>query len=128
MSRHLHQIVVVTGHPNAVQEARRAAEEIFSSKPLAVCHGCLTTAASLVGPAGPGYVNDFDSFMIHPDGSKLGWPEAEYAAAARAEFMDWLDAYRSRPRLHYVCVQYGGDDGLRAMIQRSSDEPEKEPT
>lgn len=128
MSTHLHQIVVVTGHPDAVQEARRVAEEIFSSKPLAICHGCLNTAVPLVGPIGSGFVNDFDSFMIHPDGSKLGWPEAEYAAAARAEFMDWLDARRDRPHLAYVCVQYGGQYGMKAAIQRSSDQPDKEPT
>lgn len=77
----------------------------------------------------PPIVNDYWTLLVAPEGSKLGWPEADKAAEARDRVIAWL---REQDGLSWVEVHYGSDDnnawiGRHAYDQQHPEERTEEP-
>lgn len=112
MGLQAHRAILVTSwDENALSTARAKAVEVLASAGF----GC----GSMVTPVVYGVVNGYGTFIIVPDGSKLGWPHAIAADNARENFLLWL---RSQDYVDYAYVQYGGcGDGIPANLLASSD-------
>lgn len=67
-------------------------------------------------------LNDIQTFLVIPDGSKEGWAESDDGDKRRSEFRRWLDKQRyedgSSP-LAWVEVQYGDDEGETKVVAHS---------
>lgn len=92
----IHTAIVVTGSswPGGFLELHERTVEIFKD-----------TYVHVTEPTRPG-VNGVVSFLIAPDGSKLGWPERGAADQARAAFWVLLSQH-SALSTHAVQVDYG---------------------
>jgi hypothetical protein len=67
---------------------------------------------SLVGGIIQHVVNGGASFLIAPDGSKEGWEPSDRGAAARTEYIKWLESPQASDLyLDWALILIGGDDG-----------------
>ena len=112
MGLQAHRAILVTSwNENALSTARAKAIEVLASEGFGY--------DAMVTPVVHGIVNGYGTFIIVPDGSKLGWPQAIAADEARESFLLWL---RSQDLVDYAYVQYGGyRDGISAQLLASSD-------
>lgn len=93
-------------------------ENVLGAKAKAMKLGLITTEVT------ESEVNGYTSFMVAPDGSKLGWPNRVQADEARQKFCDWMDEgrdpYISERYVDYVMVNFGGDlDHYEACVERT---------
>jgi len=104
-----HEAIIVTGWNRAhVRLAQRHAKEEFRG-------------AHQVSSIVESQVNGYYSFLIGPDGSKMGWSHDEVGDETRAAFKDWVleqaNEINAKPMyLNLVEVRYGGDDKDEEVI------------
>ena len=78
MSHVIHEIIAVTSYDQRyIHMAHSRARDLFPTKGgvSAIYHSA---------------TNAYYTFVIMPDGSKEGWPEAEEAEKKRVIFIEWL--------------------------------------
>ena len=90
-----HNAIVVTGYGEDIVKAWEAAPEWLRS------------------PLGDVTVNHTRTFLVAPDGSKMGWDTRERGETDRAAFRDTLREIGGS--LEWVEVEYGHDDGHAAI-------------
>ncbi len=66
-------------------------------------------------------MNGYQSFMIAPDGSKIGWPASDAGGLAREA---WVKFAKERDEVDFIHVCYGGDISEYPSIEAHNDEPE----
>lgn len=73
---------------------------------------------TVIGPS-DATVNSYRTFLVCPDGSKLGWQIHDEAEEARNKYIAWLE---EEPEFGWVYVGYGEDyvEGDSAKIESSS--------
>ena len=107
-----HHAIIVTGwNRELVLTVREHAVDIFSGH----CS---------VSPIISSHMNGYESFFIAPDGSKEGWTDSNCADTARDVFVAYLNSQRypdNSSSLSWVCVQYGDDEGLTAIVADSDE-------
>jgi hypothetical protein len=87
-------------------------------------HDKATELGMIVTPVTATPLNGYNSFMVCPDGSKRGWPEAAKGDKQRQAFIDWLENGALRDDgsyLKWAEVQYGDDD-RQTLVTRSNEE------
>lgn len=112
-----HHAIVVTAIEGYIAKAHAKALEIFNAEDI------LGNVVAPVSPILMPAINGYSSFLIAPDGSKLGWDASDRGDRARAEYVAWLDAQAFSDQssmFDWVEVQYGDDEG-RTMIINDSD-------
>lgn len=103
-----HAILVTSWDTKRLAEAHAKADIIFGDS---------------VSPLLKGFVNEYQTFCIAPDGSKEGWTEDEAGDERRDEFIAWLETQHyddNSSWLSWVEVQYGDDD-FNTTVTRDSD-------
>jgi len=64
-------------------------------------------------------LNDFRTFAVCSNGSKSGWSEARDYNSLTGDFVEYLDGLRyedGSPRLEWVFLAYGNDDGGSRIV------------
>jgi hypothetical protein len=107
-----HECIVVSGwDSDRVAKAHAAACGIFNERSM----------GSLVGGLIQHIANGGAAFMISPDGSKEGWESSDRGAAARAEYIQWLESPRASDlHLDWALILIGGDDGEYRVMKSPS--------
>lgn len=82
--------IIVTGAPQDVERAHAKASTIFHNVTSIVDHE----------------VNGGQSFLVPPDGSKIGWPSEKAGTRRRHEFKQWL-RHETFCWLEWLEVRYG---------------------
>jgi hypothetical protein len=96
--------IIVSGDPERVETAHKKACEIFPH---------VTSIASHV-------MNGGCSFLVPPDGSKLGWPDSEQGLSRRHEFKAWLRTEcKGFGWLEWLEVRYGEVEGNPGVVAGS---------
>ncbi len=95
MGEHSHRAIVVTGQDEELQQARY----------MASLHLPELTSPVIVGPA-----NGHSSFMVAPDGHKLGWPSSVAYEMKRLAVINWLNLVSHSMSLTWVYIEYGYDN------------------
>lgn len=76
----------------------------------------------IVSPLMLSEVNGYETFLVAPDGSKLGWETASRHAIARESFVKYLESLvyedGSSP-VKWAYVQYGDDEGVTKVLRDS---------
>jgi len=98
-----HAIVVSFWDIKILQATRRKAKELFKGTPV------------YVTPITPSANNMLRSYLVAPDGSKLGWDDSVKSAKARESFADYLKTYEPYPP-DWALIQYGDDGGDDFMV------------
>jgi|GEM_PF-4923689 len=114
MGRFIHDAVVFSSF---VEEHARRARSHAESLDL--------NPTPVVGPL----MNGWCSFLIPPDGSKVGWGHRDQAAGARDEFEIWLEREMCADRIFcdWVHVTYGEtDEDYTPRIEGGSHESHRE--
>ena len=106
-----HAIVVTTFQPKAAKAARAKAIELFED--------------GLVSETLESVINGYLTFLIAPDGSKLGWARDKQGDESREGFIAWLKGHgdHNSTWFDWVEIQYG-DDEKEALVVSHSDEEE----
>lgn len=82
----------------------------FDDKILKKAHQVASGLMPHVSGIVTGTINSQLSFAVLPDGSKEGWPESDYANAARKALKYWIDCHAYEDgsnRLEYAEVSFG---------------------
>lgn len=120
MGKIRHNAIIVTSHDAELLAGVRAfAQSTLREK----VHGIHNDPGALVTDIGRYSVNSGGSFAILPDGSKEGWGTSDEANDARRMIMDYIDglAYDDgSTSLHYVEVQFAGDNDEETSLVRSA--------
>lgn len=82
-------VIVVTGYDRYIEKANEKARDIFSVPALGY------VSKNLVTPIMWHITNQEGTFMIAPDGSKLGWDLADEFTNRRREYTQWLKKIRT---------------------------------
>ncbi len=106
-----HHAIIVTAYDDYIKNAHAKAIEIFG-------------APRVSGFTDP-VVNDYQTFIVGPDGSKEGWEPSMAGDEKRETFVNWL-----RKQIHsdgssslkWVEVQYGDDEGVTKVVNDSDSE------
>lgn len=104
-TRH-HAIIVTACVPGAVEAARAKALEIFPEY--------------LVGPMVGSRCNEWNTFLVGPDGSSLDWARSDRGVFCRGQFTSWLSDQADDDgdsTLSWVEVFYGDDDGICRIVR-----------
>lgn len=103
MGYHIHRAIVVTSwHQDGLRHAHDLARRVFANSAVQV------TGATPTG------CNGYSSFLIAPDGSKLGWEESGLAEECREEWRGGAaDAKSKGLFFDWVEVAFGGDEPNR---------------
>jgi hypothetical protein len=88
-----HTAIVVTGWNDVhIEKARTEAERLGLNPSEAL----------------PSKINGYETILIPPTGSKIGWEDAKVGEQAMDEFCGWMRS--SELYLEWVRVDYGDDD------------------
>lgn len=100
----INHAIIVTGDPERVMAAWRRAGDIFPQVTSIANHS----------------TNGGCSFMVPPDGSKLGWPAHEQGLERRHQFKTWLRAECEKfGWLEWLEVRYGEVEGNPNVVAGS---------
>jgi hypothetical protein len=104
-----HAIVVTSWSEERLKAAHKRANELLPG---------------LVTPILAGWVNEYRSFFVGPDGSKEGWNDSDKGDVARQKFREYLAETFTEDGGSYVDwaeVQYGDDEGKTEITDSSDD-------
>jgi hypothetical protein len=104
-----HAIVVTSWSEERLQAAHKRAEELLPG---------------LVTPILKGWVNEYQSFFVGPDGSKEGWDDSDKGDIQRQKFREYLASEFMEDGGSYVDwaeVQYGDDEEVTEIVDSSDD-------
>ena len=88
---------------------------------LGVVAKCASLGAEVIGPS-KSEINQTQTILICPDGSKEGWEESDAGDRRRSELRDYFDTWKyedgSSP-LEWCEVRYGGDDKAAVVVEHA---------
>ena len=117
-----HRAILVTAYDGKFAAvAWRKARKIFCTPPpnLPACPHEYCDAEvfeALVSPVIQSVVNGYFTFCIMPDGSKMGWLDANWAEELRDKFINYITDRRGYT---WAEVQYGDDAGDNNLLRCS---------
>ena len=103
MGHVVHHAIVITSWDEA---------KVVAARDEAVRLGCSTTLIVVSS------VNGYHSFMVGPDGSKLGWAESDEGDTRRSAMIEWLRR-RTQDSIEWCEVRYGADDQEAAVSRHA---------
>lgn len=105
MSYTKHRAIIVHGILEDLQSVHDHCKKIFENH--------LSGSSNLIGSIIPTIITSSGTFLIAPDGSKLGWDTSNSLDAARDEIIEYL---HSSTGCEYLYVNFGGDDHMAEIV------------
>jgi hypothetical protein len=102
MGTFINETIVVLGRSDKFDEVYSRAQSLFTNSDEE-----FGRVGSLVSEVVETLRNNFRTFFIAPDGSKLGWDTYEEYSKRRQEFCEWMNEFGD---VKYVFVKFGECD------------------